>query len=118
MSIAGMTTTSLCSRLAVIRELQRDGNVLRLAQRLDHQLKRVFVLADDAKLVALDPNLRLGGDILDPLAEVSRDVVGDPRVEQDLDLAAAFADGLGVAGLEELGRQLAPRSLLTQHLHR
>jgi len=88
--------------LAVIRELQWDGDVLRLAQRLDHELQRVLVFGGHAQLVTLDSHLRFGGNSLNPLAKVSGDVVSDPGVQSDLDLAAALADGLRVAGLEEL----------------
>src|SRR5207249_7894020 len=52
------------------------------------------------------------------LAEVARQVVVDARVQLDLDLAAALAHRLRVAGLEQLGRELAPGGLLAQHLKR
>src|SRR5258707_13823208 len=53
--------------LAVIRELQRDRDVLRFAQRLDNKLQGVLVLADHAELIALDPHLDFGCRCLDPL---------------------------------------------------
>ena len=55
-------------------------------------------------------------ETLDSLAQVARDVVGDARVELDLDLAATLADALRVAGLEQLRRQLAAGGLLAQNL--
>ena len=51
-----------------------------------------------------------------PLLKVLGELVGDAGVELDLDLAAAPADGFGLARLEELGRKLAARGLLHQHL--
>src|ERR1700682_6612561 len=92
--------------LPVVGELQGDRDVLRFAHGLDHELKRVLVLAGHTQLVALDSYLPLGGRVLNPLAEVFRNLVGDSRVELDLDLAATLPDGLGVARFEELGREL------------
>src|SRR5258706_2909022 len=102
MSMAGMTTTGAGMFLAVVRELKGNRDALRLAQRLDHQLQRVLVLADDAQLVALDPHLELRRNVLDPLAQVAGDIVGDPRVQADVDLASTLAYGLWVTGFEEL----------------
>src|SRR5437763_9538431 len=103
-------------RLSVVGELQRDGDVVGLAQGLDDLLQRVLVLAYDPELVALDAHLQLRRDVLDPLAQVARDVVGDARVELDLDLAATLADALRIAGFEQLRRQLAAGGLLAQNL--
>src|SRR5690349_6782420 len=112
MSIAGTTSTSKRqARLAVVRELQRDRNVFSLAQRFDDELQGVLVLARDAELVALDPDLDLVRDVLDALPQIASEVVVDTGVQVDLDLAAALADRLGIAGLEELGRQLPPGRL-------
>src|SRR2546428_8830993 len=115
MSMAGITSTLKC-RLAVVRELERDRDVLSVAQRLDHHLERVFVLAHDAQLVALDPDLQLVGNVLDPLAQIARELVVDARVEADVDLAATLAHRFRIARLEELRRKLPARGLLTQHL--
>src|SRR5207253_9788061 len=76
-------------RLAVIGELERDGDVFRLPQRLDHQLQGVFVLADDAELTALDPNLTLRRHVLDPLADGTGELVRDAGGAAPIDLAAA-----------------------------
>src|ERR1700694_694572 len=89
--------------LAVGRELERDGGVLGFAGWVDSELAGVLVLADDAQLVALDAHLQLGRDVLDPLAQVARDVFGDACIEQNLDLAATLADRFRVARVEELG---------------
>src|ERR1035437_6774270 len=126
MSIAGMTSTLYMVRprrhsagsSAVVRELQWDWDVLRFAQRLDHELQGVFVLADHAQLVALDPHLDLGCGVLDLLSEVASDVVGDARIQLDLDLAATLAHRLRLPGLEQLWRQLAASRLLTEDLER
>src|SRR5258708_37814275 len=111
-----MLGVQLSGLLAVVRELQRDCDVLRVAQRLDHELKRVLVLADDAQLVALNPHLDLRRGVLNSLSQVARDVIRDAGVEPDLDLAAAFANTPGVARLEQLWRKLAACSLLAKHL--
>src|SRR5438128_1170962 len=95
MSMAGITSTLKC-RLAVVRELERDRDVLRVAQGLDHLLERVLVLANDAQLVALDPDLQLVGNVLDPLAQVARELVVDDRIESDVDLAATLAAYAGL----------------------
>src|SRR5712691_8583978 len=127
MSIAGITSISLswltlgspqrsCGRLPVVRELKRNRDVLGLAQVLDHQLQGVLVLADHSQLVALDPHLHLRGDVLDALAKVAGDLIGDAGIKVHFDLSPALADGLWVVGLEQLWRQLAPRRLLTQNL--
>src|SRR5205823_7558739 len=118
MSIAGITTIGQKTSLAIVGELQRDRDVLGFPERLDDELQRVLVFADDPQLVALDPHLELAGDVLDPLAEVARELVVDARVQPHLDLAASFADGLRVTRLEQLGRQLPPRALLPEHLKR
>src|SRR5579864_7992440 len=98
MSTAGMTFTSKTPEsLAVVRELQRNGDVLGFAKRLDDRLQGVLVLAHDTQLIALDAHLQLGRNVLDSLAQVARDVFGDPRVQPHLDLAAALADCLRVA---------------------
>ena len=80
--MAGMTSIVLRSwptpeaiGLSVIGELKGNRDVLRFAQRLDHELERVLVLAHDAQLVALDPHLDLRRHGLDSLAQVARDVV-------------------------------------------
>ncbi len=91
-------------------------DVVGLAQGLDDLLQRVLVLAYDPELVALDAHLQLRRDVLDPLAQVARDVVGDAGVELDLDLAATLADALRIAGFEQLRRQLAAGGLLAQNL--
>src|SRR2546430_1710322 len=115
MSMAGITYT-LTLRLAVVRELERDRDVLCVAQLLDHELERVLVLAHDAELVALDPDLQLAGNVLDPLAQIARELVVDARVKADVDLAATLADRLRIARLEELRRKLPARRFLAQHL--
>src|SRR5216683_1699898 len=115
-----------CSSIRVItgrlladpRAASRSTTWTRLAQRLDHRLQRVLVLAHDPKLIALDPHIQLARHVLDSLAQVARDVVGDAGVEPDLDLAAALANRLRVVGLEKLGRELAARRLLAQDLER
>ena len=43
--------------LSIVGELQGHWDVLGFAQRLDHKLKCVLVLADDTQLVALDADL-------------------------------------------------------------
>src|SRR2546427_8266126 len=116
MSIAGITSTPLSSRtsgvsatksrepaLSVVRELQRSRDVLRFAQVFDHELQRVLVLADHAKLVPLDPHLDLGCHVLDALAKIAGQLIGDARVEVHLDLPAALTDRLGVVSFEQLG---------------
>src|SRR5437879_7135896 len=115
MSMAGITSTLKC-RLAVVRELERDRDVRRVEKGLDSLLGRVLVLANDAQLVALDPDLQLVGNVLDPLAQVARELVVDARIESDVDLAATLADSLWIARLEELRRKLPARGLLAQHL--
>src|SRR5437879_7846039 len=106
------------SGLPVVGELKGNRDVLGLAKVLDRGLQRVLVLAHHSKLVALDPHLELGAHGLDPLAQVARELVRDAGVELHLDLAAALADRLGVAGFEQLGRDLAPASLHAQRLAR
>src|SRR5947209_5662362 len=106
------------SALPVVRELERDRDVFGLPERLDHGLQRVLVLADHAQLVALDADLHLGADVLDPLAQVTGDLIRDAGVQRDLDLAAALADRLRVAGLEQLRRQRAACRLLAEDLER
>src|SRR5690349_20667984 len=100
MSIAGITSTeryvepegAFRRPLPVVRELQRDRDVVGLAERLDHQLQGVLVLADHPELVALDAHLHLRAHVLDPLAQVAGDVLCDAGVELNLDLAATLAD--------------------------
>src|ERR1700688_2146053 len=110
MAAATTGKTTKCARmaawtafLAVIGELKGNRDVLGFAQRLDHELEAVLVFSHNAQLVALDPHLDLRRHSLDSLAKVARDVVGDPRVQQDLDLAATFADRFRIAGLEKFG---------------
>src|SRR5450759_2927444 len=122
MSIAGMTTTELnglpAEALPVVGELQGNRDVVCFAQRLDHELERVFVFADDTKLLALDARLHFGGDVLDPFAQVTGDLLCDACVEAHLDLASTLADGLRVTRLEQLGRKLPPCRLFAQNLER
>ncbi len=67
-------------------------------------------------LVALDAHLHLRSDVLYPLAKVAGDLIRDARIEMNLDLAPALADGLGIVRLEKLGRKLASGSFLSQDL--
>src|SRR5256886_16668009 len=117
MSMAGITSTLKC-RLAVVRELERDRDVLRVAQGLDHLLERVLVLANDARLVALDPDLKLVGNVLDPLAQVARELVVDARIESYVDLTPTLPESLWIARLEESRRKQRARVLLLQDLER
>src|SRR5450759_472867 len=100
--VYGAPPASLRRASAVVGELQRDRDVLRFAQRLDHELQGVFVLAHHAQLVALDPHLDLRCRVLDLLSEVASDVVGDARIQLDLDLATTLAHRLRLPGLEQL----------------
>src|ERR1700674_392632 len=123
MSIAGMTSTVPYRApqggfLPIVGELQWDRDVLRLAQRLDHQLQGVLVLAHDAQLVALNPHLDLGRGVLDLFSQIARDVVGDARVQKDLDLAAPLAHRLRLSGLQQLWGKLAASRLLAENLQR
>src|SRR5207249_12318295 len=103
-------------RLPAIRELHWYCFAVRLAQALLAPLQHVLVPAYDPELVAMDAHLQPRRDVLDSLAQVARDVVGDARVELDLDLAATLADALRIAGFEQLRRQLAAGGLLAQNL--
>src|SRR6202040_2262702 len=98
--------------LPVVGELKRNRDVFRFSQRFDYELECVLVLADDPKLVALDAHLDLRRHSLDALSQVARDVVGDPRIQLNLDLAATLSDRFRIAGLEELGRELPACALL------
>ena len=80
--IAGMTSTetyvepggAFRRRLPVVRELQGDGYVLGLAQRLDHELQGVLVFADDPELVAASDSVCTGLQLVNFLQDVPRDL--------------------------------------------
>jgi hypothetical protein len=61
--------------LAVVRELERDRDVVGFAKLLDRRLEEVLAAAGNPQLVSLDAHLELRADRAHPLLKIAREIV-------------------------------------------